>query len=317
MKINSLLAGTLALVLVAGLGAYANADEIATSNFHSIFLNLNDLNGFLWDIFTDGQIINGSIDAYDGGLQLFIDGTFFQIGASPTGTEDSGREAVLGPVSLSGLDVTRKVFVPTDDSFARFLEILDNPTGSAIAVTVFLETNLGSDFSTQLIATSSGDLIFNTLDDWIITDDASNGGGDPTMVHAFSCPGATLEPSILFTSAPGDDVIQYTFNVNVPANGRVIIMHFASQNQDQTVAAASALHLANLQGSTLSGLSSDEKADVVNYDCGFAAVGGELLSIDSTALVLAGAQSFSWMIPVTLSVLGIGLFVVSRKPENS
>jgi len=44
-------------------------------------------------------------------------------------------------------------------------------------------------------------------------------------------------------------------------------------------------------------------------------VGGELLSIDSTALILAGAQTFSWMIPVVLSVLGIGLFVVSRKSE--
>ncbi len=44
-------------------------------------------------------------------------------------------------------------------------------------------------------------------------------------------------------------------------------------------------------------------------------VGGESLSIDSSALILAGAQSFSWMIPVVLSVLGIGLFVVSRKSE--
>jgi len=44
-------------------------------------------------------------------------------------------------------------------------------------------------------------------------------------------------------------------------------------------------------------------------------VGGEFLPIDSTALMLAGAQSFSWMIPVVLSVLGIGLFVVSRKSE--
>ena len=46
-------------------------------------------------------------------------------------------------------------------------------------------------------------------------------------------------------------------------------------------------------------------------------VGGEFSPIDSTALLLAGAQSFSWMIPVILSVLGIGLFVVSRKSENS
>jgi len=46
-------------------------------------------------------------------------------------------------------------------------------------------------------------------------------------------------------------------------------------------------------------------------------VGGELIPIESTSLLLAGAQTFSWMIPVVLSVLGIGLFVVSRKSENS
>jgi len=44
-------------------------------------------------------------------------------------------------------------------------------------------------------------------------------------------------------------------------------------------------------------------------------VGGEFLPIETTSLLLAGAQSFSWMIPVVLSVLGIGLFVVSRKKE--
>ena len=45
----------------------------------------------------------------------------------------------------------------------------------------------------------------------------------------------------------------------------------------------------------------------------FAVIGGELLPIDATSLILAGAQSFSWMIPVLLSGIGIGLFVVSRK----
>jgi len=46
------------------------------------------------------------------------------------------------------------------------------------------------------------------------------------------------------------------------------------------------------------------------------AIGGELLPIDTTALLLASAQSFSWMIPVLLSGIGIGLFVF-RKSENS
>jgi len=43
------------------------------------------------------------------------------------------------------------------------------------------------------------------------------------------------------------------------------------------------------------------------------AVGGEFIPLDTTALLLAGAQSFSWMIPVVLSVLGIGLVLVRRK----
>jgi len=42
-------------------------------------------------------------------------------------------------------------------------------------------------------------------------------------------------------------------------------------------------------------------------------IGGEIIPIESISLILAGAQSTSWMIPVVLSVLGIGLFVVSRK----
>jgi len=45
-------------------------------------------------------------------------------------------------------------------------------------------------------------------------------------------------------------------------------------------------------------------------------VGGKIIQIETTSLILAGAQSFSWMIPVILSGIGIGLFVL-RKSENS
>jgi len=46
-------------------------------------------------------------------------------------------------------------------------------------------------------------------------------------------------------------------------------------------------------------------------------VGGELIPIETTGLILAGAQTFSWMIPLILSGIGIGLFAVSKKSENS
>ena len=44
-------------------------------------------------------------------------------------------------------------------------------------------------------------------------------------------------------------------------------------------------------------------------------IGGELLSIESTSLLVSGVQSTTWLIPVVLSIVGIGLFVVSRKSE--
>ena len=44
-------------------------------------------------------------------------------------------------------------------------------------------------------------------------------------------------------------------------------------------------------------------------------IGGKIIPVESSSLLLAGAQSFSWMIPVLLSGIGIGLFVVSRKSE--
>ena len=46
-------------------------------------------------------------------------------------------------------------------------------------------------------------------------------------------------------------------------------------------------------------------------------IGGKLIPIETTSLLLAGAQSTTWLIPVVLSLIGIGVFVVSGKSENS
>jgi hypothetical protein len=43
-------------------------------------------------------------------------------------------------------------------------------------------------------------------------------------------------------------------------------------------------------------------------------IGGELLSLDNSALLLAGVQSVSmWMIPVVVSGAGIGIFMIKRR----
>ncbi|MFB5630260.1 MAG: hypothetical protein ACE5RN_01575 [Nitrosopumilaceae archaeon] len=42
-------------------------------------------------------------------------------------------------------------------------------------------------------------------------------------------------------------------------------------------------------------------------------VGGITLRIDTLALLIAGAQSFTWIIPLSLSILGVGLFLVKGR----
>src|SRR5262249_26116763 len=115
-------------------------------------LNLFDGTGYRWDIQGDGEISDGPNDAYDGGRGL-SGFPFF----SSAGTEDGGREVVIGPAGFSGASVTRKIYVPADQGFARFLEIVTNPGTTPLTVNVPLLTNLGSDGFESFVRTSSGD----------------------------------------------------------------------------------------------------------------------------------------------------------------
>jgi hypothetical protein len=143
----------------------------------------------------------------------------------------------------------------------RYLEIVDNLGASAGTVNLRLSTNLGSDDGTQVLGTSSGDLELDAQDDWLVTDDGP--AGDPTIVQVVSGADSPLGPTA--AEQLGDDV-RFTFqDMTVPAGGRVILMHFASQNVDEETALASAGAIVALQGSTLAGMSQQERAAVVNF----------------------------------------------------
>ena len=232
-------------------------------------LNLYDANGFLWDVRRNGRIRSGTDNAYYynyGGLLLSVNSSLFP-SLTTALPENGGRELKIGPYTnsyMGDVRVSRKVFVPEDDAFVRYLEILENTNATEpVTATVQINSYLGSINNTQLVTTSTGDQNFNAADDYIITDDNSDGTGTPTMVHVFSGAYAEVEPSVaeLYVSYQ----IRLTFEVTIPAGERRIIMHFASQNSNQTIAAAGADALHCLAGSALTGLSPEEQADIVNF----------------------------------------------------
>jgi len=265
---------TTASVSVAG-GEITSVDVMLPYSV-SLPTDLFDGNGFRWDIQTDGRIRYGTDNAYYyssyGGLDLYRitmpDNSYddFNVFADAM-AENEGRELTIGPHVFSGndLEVNRKIFVPDDEAFARYLEILENTGTSDMTVRIYIRTYLGSQEDTEIIQTSSGDQSLSVDDDYIITDD-EDGTGTPTMVHVFSGPNAEVEPSEMESYLSSSYYrMGYYFDVTIPAGERRIVMHFASQNSNQADAHASATSLHCLQGRALAGLAPDEQMDIVNF----------------------------------------------------
>src|SRR5512144_2736174 len=101
--------------------------------------NLYDGNGYLWDIAGGGSIWNGTADAYDIGLSNHNFPPSWS--ARP---EDDGREIVFEAAAVNGIQLTRKIYVPEDSGWARFLEIVTNTKSTTITYSLNLNTNLGS-----------------------------------------------------------------------------------------------------------------------------------------------------------------------------
>ena len=190
----------------------------------SYYLNLTDQGGELWDTEGDGSVDDGTDDSYDTMFVLTVSGTDFSSQSGPTDQLEDGVQRVLGPqldLGGTGLAVTRKIFVPADQPFARFAEILSNPTAADVTVDVQLSGNLGSDEGTDEVdASSDGNTTVDASDFWLANHKDSS---DPALGFLF--PGATGDKN--------DDDIGYTWTgVTVPAGKTVTLLSWAYQRSD-------------------------------------------------------------------------------------
>ncbi|GEM_PF-3380171 len=240
-------------------GAPAQLHCFITRSVVPLPITMNDGDGFRWDIQQNGGISDGSNDAFDGG---FILAGFPNM---PTGgLEDGGREIIIDNGATTGIRVSRKVYVPSNHAYCRFLEVVTNLGASATNYTVRIDTNLGSDAGTVIVGTSDGDSLFETIDQWIVTDDA-DGSGDPVVTHVIAGPGAAQIPSATSTYPIG--TISYTYDLSLNPQETKIIMHFGAQGTNRAAALDKAAQIASLSAAQdcLSGMTSAERSRVVNF----------------------------------------------------
>ena len=300
---------------------------------------LVDATGFEWlftnDVAADGAYIAAVAadkvpggthlavlaDAFDGygALGVVVDGgsSVAYSGAWTGATECNGRQMVLPTQTIGGLGVTRKIYVPTDDGFARWATVLTNPSGAAKTVVLAVSGNLGSDARTTVGPTSSGDSVATVGDTWVTTYGSftADSSAEPRLAHVLGTVGAAVQPtSVAF--ATGDDTAVWSYSLSVPAGGTVVVLHFASAQQTVEDAALKAAYLSALPPTATACLSDVEQTAVVNMtpqivpssplSTGTAALnitspttattfaaGGPFLSIGGTA-GSSGLQSVTW-----------------------
>ena len=199
------------------------------------------------------------------------------VGLATGSQEEAGRELVTASVDIDGVRVQRKVFVPQDGYFARYLEIFENSGSSAAQLTATLSSSLtsasASNGDVQLVATSDGDAAIHAGDVWLVADDAKD--QDPyeaathgQLVAAFVFAGRadTALRQADFQSQGIDGLLTVDYDVVVPPGGRAILMHFVSQESFRDSGIAAAERLRQLPPEALVGLGLDELGAIINFD---------------------------------------------------
>jgi hypothetical protein len=228
----------------------------------TVFLpvRLFDAGGFPWDVQRNGEISGFPSCNACGRLWVgFYNPYSYEYRAT---AEQSGRELRIDAADVFDVRVRRKVFVSSDDRFARYLDSFENLLAVPQTVTIRLESTLSSFGYTQIVGSSDGDTSAEASDDFVVVDDFE-GAGIAAFAFAYSDPSATVQPSSILLDAYGR--IEVAFQLTLAPGERRTLMYFLSQNADRASAAAQGQVLRDLGGSALVGLSDAERAQIVNF----------------------------------------------------
>jgi hypothetical protein len=198
--------------------------QASTVNFRSSSYHvMTDSGGGRWDIQYYGSVYRGLSYCYSGGMYLQVGGTNFQA-SNYQGWVNKEGELELGPWKRNNLTVYRRIKAYKDHPLARWLDILENPTASAITVQVSIYTNVR--YSVSQSKTSSGNKTFGAKD-WAIWTKGSSSRSIPTL-HVMTSPEARVRPSVSVSSSQ----IYSRYNLTIPPGKTVVLCHFEAQNRD-------------------------------------------------------------------------------------
>jgi len=171
------------------------------------------------------------------------------------------------------LAITRKVYVPSNNEWVRWLNIVTNTGPTPTQVAIGLLGVLASGEDTKVINTSSGDSILTIGDLWYTTAENVPTGVTslkPRIGYVVQGPGATVPVANLgistTTDPPGKAGVVYT--PTIPAGGTVIVMTFVTVQGKSKQAKSTCENLVTnpVPSNAIKCMSQEELSQVVNFE---------------------------------------------------
>ncbi|HSQ35422.1 MAG TPA: Ig-like domain-containing protein, partial [Candidatus Binatia bacterium] len=239
--------------------ATTSAGGITTTTLSDMFDGYNAL-----AISFDGS--TGPVSTVDPSYHIFNDNG---VGS----TECSGRQVVLNAQVIDNIRVQRKIFVPSNDSFCRWLNIFTNQDTVNRTFNIMPSNNLGSDSNNIIVATSDGDALPELSDHWVTTMQNYTGSTspDPRIGHVLKGPGAPVGLAAI-NFANGDDNPHWAYTLTLAPGETAIIMNFAVGQPSKAQAAAKCAELITLPANVLACMTPAEVSQVRNFAVGNHAV---------------------------------------------
>ncbi len=228
-----------------------NALLLCVFSGQSFSLPLFDSENFLYDVGENGALMRGKLNAYLGLYYLRVNGVNY-IGDIDHLSPD-GREVRSAPFieQGSGLEVKRHFYVSKTQNFARFSEILHNPTDIPITVDVEIYGKLGAKSHTTALVDQ---------EHFLITGDVS--GIIPVfLLHYHS----QVNHPVTATHTLNNNQLSWVYSeITIPAQSEARLIYFVAQTTDVNVAKQVATNIYINPTALYENI--DESAQLLNFE---------------------------------------------------
>ena len=256
---------TVDLVDASGLEYFINDDTSSSSSSASGAASDATYTQAVPTTTTSGATTTTTLgDAFDGYNAVRINDTFYNDNGAAT-LDCNNRDVVLGEQTIGDLTVSRRVYVPDNDAFARWSTTITNNGTADAAVQFDVVNNLGSDGSTEILGSSSGDVTAEVTDTWVAT------GGDyfdPRLAHVLHNGQGTVAPSLV-EFVDGDDNPTWRYEFTLAAGQTGIIVNFVSGQPTNADALTKGAEIVTLPATTTQCMTQEQWDQVLNLgvDC--------------------------------------------------